>query len=239
MDKNIDFLRARYERGNNYYSRFGINAQTAQLRIEVPFIKGKGSLDFDLRKEVKRSTEKTLKRNDLFIASHIGIATMVELDAMPGHSPLLTYPMLQSLSLPTGVKGFANTHVDVLWNGVLTMKTGQQVNYSGMPLDKFRVVPATQPIAAIKTTDGSILPSGAMSSINHSDFMQLLPEELRFAGTQDHTIRVEFPATADTDIKGDAGTTSFAVLLIDGWLFEGGTSEKFKNDNQNPYQAAI
>jgi hypothetical protein len=122
---------------------------------------------------------------------------------------------------------------------VLTMKTGQQVNYSGMPLDKFRVVPATQPIAAIKTTDGSILPSGAMSSINHSDFMQLLPEELRFAGTQDHTIRVEFPATADTDIKGDAGTTSFAVLLIDGWLFEGGTSEKFKNDNQNPYQAAI
>lgn len=238
-NNNIDFLRNRYLVAFNYYKKNGINPQTAQLRIEVPFVKGKGAMDFDLKKEVKRATEKTLKRNDLFIASHIGVALMVEDNALVGHAPLLSYPMLDSLALPTGVKGFANLHAEVMYNGVLTLKTGQQVNYSGLPLDKFRYVPETQPTAVLKAADGTVVSSALIAKVNHEDFMYLLPEELRFAGTQDHTIRIEFPATADTDIKGGNATTAFAVLVIDGWLLEGGTSEKFKNDSTNPYQGAI
>lgn len=231
MDK-LQFLRERFEKGNRYYGSFGINAQTSQLRIEVPTVKGQGVYDFDLRKEVKRATEKTLKRNDLFVATAIGVGLMVEANALKGHSPILTYPMLHDVDMPTGVYGFTNNHAEVLYNGVLTLKTGQNVNYSGFPLDKFRVVPETQ---------GSDI---TLAQVKHDDFMYLLPEEVRFAGTQDHKIRVEFPAVANTDIAGPADTTAFIVLVIDGYLYEGATNEKYKTAKTetglaNPYANAI
>ena len=157
---------------------------------------------------------------------------MVEANALKGHSPLLTYPMLHDVTMPTGVYGLNNNHAEVLYNGVLTLKTGQNVNYSGFPLDKFRVVPETQ---------GSDI---TLAQVKHDDFMYLLPEEVRFAGTQDHRIRVEFPAVADTDIAGPVGTTVYIVLLIDGYLYEGGTNEKYKTAKtaeglSNPYASAI
>ena len=198
----------------------------------MPTVKGQGVYDFDLRKEVKRATEKTLKYNDLFVATAIGVALMVELDALKGHAPLLTFPLLHSETLPTGSYGLANNHAEVLYNGVLTLKTGQNVNYSGFPLDKFRVVPQTQ----VSATE--------IPQAKQDDFMYVLPEEVKFAGTQDHRLRIEMPATASTDIKGPADTTAFIVLIIDGFLYEGGTNEKYKTAKTetglaNPYANAI
>ena len=228
---NLQFIRDRFDKGNRYYGPLGINAQTSQLRIEVPTVKGQGVYDFDLRKEVKRATEKTLKRNDLFVATAIGVALMVELDALKGHAPLLTFPLLHSATLPVGSYGLANNHAEVLYNGALTLKTGQNVNYSAFPLDKFRVVPQTQ----VSATE--------IPQAKHDDFMYVLPEEVKFAGTQDHKLRIEMPATASTDIKGPADTTAFIVLVIDGFLYEGGTNEKYKteivNGMKNPYSNAI
>jgi len=236
--KDIRFNRERFLKGNSFYGEKGINAQTAQLRIEVPFAAGKGAYDFDLKKEVKRLTEKTLKRNDLFVARALGFGLMVETTAKPGHAPLMSYPLLQSAALPAGINGFANTDAYAVYNGVLTMKTGQVVNYSGFPMSAFLNVPETQPVAIVNNEDeldtAGILPQFTMDQILFE-----LPEEIVLAGTQDHRIQVEFPANTSTDIKGGEGTSSYLVLVIEGWLYEGGTNEEFKRNSQNPYRASI
>lgn len=229
--KDIRFNRDRFAKGNNYYGSKGINAQTAQLRIEVPFQTGKGSYDLDIRKEVKRITEKTLKRNDLFVARAFAVATMVEVDQMPGHSPLLSYP--------EAVNAFANTHGYALYNGDLTMKTGQNVNYSRFPLLPFLNVPETQPFVSDDGADNVAYP--LVPQFNLNDILYELPEEVVFAGTQDHKITIEFPANPKTDIKpkAESGSTAYLVFIVEGWLFEGGTNETYKRDANNPYKNAI
>lgn len=235
--KDIRFNRERFSKGNSYYGSHGINAQTAQIRIEVPFEKGRGNYDIDIRKEVKRITEKTLKRNDLFVARAFALALMVETDTMKGHAPLLSYPLQTSAALPTGLNGFANQDAYAMYNGDLSLKTGQSVNYSRFPLLGFLNVPETQPVSI---SNGGALASAAIApQFNLDNILYELPEEVVLAGTQDHKITVEFPANTTSDIKGATGTTAFMVFIVEGWLYEGGTNEVFKRDSKNPYANAI
>lgn len=236
--KDIRFNRERFLKGNTFYGDKGINAQTAQLRIEVPFVAGKGAYDFDLKKEVKRVTEKTLKRNDLFVARALGFGLMVETTAKPGHAPILSYPLLAGDGVPAGINGFVNTDAYAVYNGIMSMKTGQVVNYSGFPMSTFLNIPETQPVAIVDDA-GAMASAGILPQFNMDQILYELPEEIVLAGTQDHKIQVEFPAIATTDIKGGEGTTSYLVLVIEGWLFEGGTSEDYKRDSRNPYRTAI
>ncbi len=238
MSKDIRFNRERFDKGNKYYGAKGINPQTAMLRIEVPFVEGKGSYNFDLKKAVKRATEKILQRNDLFVARAFGVALMVEDDTRVGHAPLLSYPLLDSDALPAGIHGFTGTDPYIVYNGDLTMKTGQNVNYSRFPLAGFLHVPQTQPVAIVND-EGTLVPSGIVPEFKLDNILYELPEEVVFAGTQDHKITIDIPADSDTDIAGPEGTTAYLVLLIPGWLYEGGTNEDYKRDSANPYRMAI
>lgn len=228
--RNIQFNRERFDKGNRYYGKQGIAAQTAQLRIEVPTVKGKGVYDFDLKKEVKRISEKTLKRNDLFIVRAIGLALMVEDPAMPGHAPLYSYPVIKgAAALAGGLKGLATAtghHAFAMYNGAISLKTGQQVNYSAFPTAEFLTIPEVQ---ASDT---------ALPQFNQADILVELPEEIALAGTQDHRIQLEFPANANTDLSAEDGADSFIVLIFEGWLYEGATNDKYKTSD-NPYRSVI
>ncbi|OJV39626.1 MAG: hypothetical protein BGO29_04570 [Bacteroidales bacterium 36-12] len=238
MSKDIRFNRERFDRGNKYYGPKGINPQTAQLRIEMPFAVGQSSYNFDLKKAVKRITEKILQRNDLFIARAFGVALMIETDTKVGHAPLLSYPLLQSDALPSGINGLTNTDAYAVYNGELTMKTGQNVNYSRFPLAGFLHVPQTQPVVILDDS-GDFQSAGLVPEFNLDNLLYELPEEVVFAGTQDHKITIDIPASSTTDIAGPDGTTAFLVLLIEGWLYEGATNEEYKRDSANPYRSAI
>jgi len=238
--RNIDirFNRERFDKGNKFYKDLGINPQTAKLRIEEVFVAGQGSYDFDLKKAVKSVTERILKRNDLFVCTAIGVALMVETVGKEGHAPLLSYPMLDGLHLPTGLKGFANLDAEAVYNGDLSLKTGQSVNYAGFPMDKFRFVPETQPVAMLTSAD-VVVSSQLVPQFAKEQVMYQMPEELILAGTQDHKINISFPVKATSDIKGPANTVAKLVLLFDGYLYEGATAEQYKNDKNNPYRLAI
>lgn len=228
--RNIQFNRDRFDKGNRFYGRQGIAAQTAQLRIEAEAVKGKGVYDFDIKKEVKRISEKILKRNDLFVVRAIGLALMVEDTTMPGHAPLYSYPVIKgSSALAGGLKGLASTtghHAFALYNGSISLKTGQQVNYSAFPTSEFLNIPEVQATAS------------QLPQFNQADILIELPEEIALAGTQDHRIQLEFPANASTDLSAETGAKTYLVLVFEGWLYEGATNDKYKVGD-NPYRDVI
>lgn len=242
--KDIRFNRDRFDKGNRYYGKKGISPQTSQLRIIVPLVKGKDTYDFDISKEVKRADEKTLKRNDLFVVRAIGMGLLAESTGSPGHAPLLSYPLKASNAIPEGFAGFKTTDPYVIYNGSLTLKTGQTVNYSGFPTSSFLHVPETQPVIALDS-DNAEQTAGILPSFSIDNVLVELPEEIVLAGTQDHRIKLEIPANADTDFTvtdpgGDpADMQGYVVLLFEGWLYEGATSNEFKNDSANPYHNSI
>lgn len=242
--KDIRFNRERFDKGNRYYGKKGISPQTAQLKVIVPLIKGKDTYDFDISKETKRADEKTLKRNDLFVVRAIGMGLLAENTLMPGHAPLLSYPLLANNALPTGFYGFKGTDAYVIYNGHLTLKTGQTVNYSGFPTSSFLKVPETQPVGVLDSNN-QLTSTGILPTFSMDDVLVELPEEIVLAGTQDHRIKLEVPANAETDFTvtdegGDpTDAQGYVVLIVEGWLYEGATSNDFKNDGANPYRNSI
>lgn len=232
--KDIRFGRERFILGANFYSKKGIAPQTAQLRVVVPFSGATGNYKFDLKKDpsLAHVIEQLLKRNDLFVARAIGLSLMVELDAAKGTAPQYSYPVLAGEALPAGYKGLTNTNAFAVYNGYLTMKTGQSVNYSRFPTAPFLNIPTLQP-SVILNGDDAPVSAGVAPAFNQEDVMFELPEILVLAGTKDQPITLEFPPCT---IAGEASTTAYAVLTIEGWLFEGGTTEDC-HDGANPFNA--
>lgn len=231
--KNIRFNRERFERGLKYYGqeRIGIAPQTAQLRVIMPFTANNGSYKFDVTKEEsnKHIIEQLLRRNDLFVATGMGLALMVEADAAKGQSPLFSYPVVDCLALPTGIKGFTDFKAHAVYNGMLSMKTGQTVNFSRFPTAPFLHVPKTQP--SIVWNGTAAISNNVQPEFNLENVIKELPEEIVFAGTFVQPIQLDFPACT---IAVPENYTGYAVLIIEGYLYEGGTSAEYK-EASNPY----
>lgn len=208
---NLQFNRQKFEKVQNFFKDKKKAPQTSQIRVCVPFVKGQSFYDIDIKKASKHITNRLLKDNDLFVARAIGIGLMIDDNTMPGHAPILSYPMPADADLPAGIKGFVNQHAQVVYNGTLSIRTGQTVNYSGYPLTGFQYVPETPTGVA-----------GVLPMLSEKYILQELPEELVFDGIKDYSIRVEYPGNANTEIKGEADTTAYLVFIAEGWLVEGG-----------------
>ena len=201
--KDIRFNRERFDRGAKFYATKGIAPQQAQLRVAVPFAASTGTYKFDIKKDasIALAIEMLLKRNDLFVARAIGMGIMVEPTAAKGTAPIYSYPVQAGLALPTGLKGLTDTNAYAMYNGLLSMKTGQTVNFSRFPVNKFLYVPEVQPEGLFNTDTKAVI----------SKLVQ--------------------PAFT---IAGEAYTQAFAVLVVEGWLYEGGTTEDC-HSAANPY----
>ena len=238
MKRDIRFNRERMMAAANYYGCKGITPQTAQIRIEVPLETGRGSYEFDIKKAVAiGGTEKAIKNNDLFVCRAIGMALMVETDATRGTAPLLSFPMQDGTHLPTGLKGFTNTNPFALYNGVLTLKTDQNVNFSGFPTSHFLHIPRTQPVAVLNSTD-AVVSAGLMPEFKMDQVLYELPEMLIFAGNYDNQLKLDAPVASGVTLAGPEGTTAKVVFIAEGWLYAQGAQDKFK-EGGNPLKEAI
>ena len=227
---DIRFIRERFDKGLKYYGSKGIAPQRSVLRAVVPFVASTGTYKFDLKKDpsLAHAIEQLLKRNDLFVARAIGLGLMVELDAAKGTAPLYSYPVVTG-TLPTGYKGLTNTNAYAMYNGKLGMKTGQMVNFSGFPTAPFLNVPKTQP--GLMWNGTAAISNGQAPEFNLENILVELAEEIVFAGTKEQPITLEFPACT---IAAEASCTAYAVLVVEGWLYEGGTTEDC-HSQANPY----
>ena len=237
---SINFDRQRFEKVCGYYGKQGIAPQPSLLRIEQDLVNGQGTYEFDLKKENISKVESNLKRNDLFVVISMGVAVRIE----DSEHPFVNVPMfaphkaILDEESKVIVPGFKTDDIKALYNGSLYLSTGTTVNFADMPTALF---------LKDKGTDDLNL------KINHFDFendLRSMPEEVIFAGTQDHKITVTFPTFAASDytaqqtlLDDDPETygenfKSKIVFLAYGYRVVGGTLEKYKEDG-NPYKNCI
>lgn len=230
-NKDISFARRRYDKGAEFYKKQGINPQPAQLRVAVPFIANTGSYVFDVTKDqsLRLAVEQLLRRNDLFVMRAMGLGIMVEPTAAKGTAPIYSYPVVTG-ELPAGLKGLTDTNAYAVYQGILGMKTGTTTIFSKFPTNRFLHVPRTQPGLGYTGDTASVHPEFDLANI-----LEELPEEFILAGTKAQPITLDFPSCT---IAGEANTQAFAVLVIDGWLYEGGAAESCHSP-ENPYNEAF
>lgn len=245
---NIQFLRSRFERPNSYYGDKGLAPQLSTLRIEEDLVNGKGVYEFDLKKQILSGCEKNLKRNDLFITCSIGIATRIEDEdkpniLVPNFSPQIADTTTSGSAVTVNVPGFATNDIYALYNGSVFIQTGNIVNFSDLPTALF---------LKQQSDDTTIIPTGKAirnKQFNFENDLRTMAEEIVFAGTQDHTIKVSFPTYASADYSAaqakDANGDVIShyktkiCLLVLGYRIVNGTNEQYRDDKDNPYAPFI
>ena len=236
---NIEFQRARFDKINNYYGKkCGLPPSFSQIRIEETLINGQGVYDINLKKEILKAWEKNMKRNDLFVVTHLGVFLAIHQNAKPGVETLLPYAFSGGgdVELPS----FDTLDINALYNGSLKMETGNVVNLDDFPLAVFKKVPQKQPsIIALDDGEGSTVGNLAQPAFDLLELCHPMAEEITLAGTQDHKITISFPTFPTSNYGSGAGNESKLVFIALGYKVTGGTGEKYKNDAANPYAGAI
>ncbi len=223
---DITFTRNRYDKVKNYYANKGLAPALSQIRIEQKLINGQGDYRFDLKKEILNPNEQNLKRNDLFVCLGLGIFLSVGNPDKPGTESLLPYALIGNEN--PDVPGFKTNDINALYNGKLYISTGSVVNIEDMPTSLFKKVPNRQP-----SSTGQI-------EFDLLETLHTMPEELVFAGTQDHKIQITFPTFASSDYSASTEESETKMVFIAlGYKVPGGTAEQYKNDPSNPYRFAI
>lgn len=238
--KNSVSRRASFDRGFEYYKHQGIVPQRAKLKIVGKLVDGVDRVRFIVTKEEgsKHPIEMLLGKTDLFVAQAMGVALMIEANATPGLHPLYSYPVQAGNHLPAALKGFTNGNAFAIYNGKLVMRTGNTVNQARFPLDDCLYIPETQPVAMVDETGAALAPAGIIPSFHVDNVMVQLEENLYLTGTKSQPIEIEFPFPADAEFGVPADCTGYAVLIIDGWIYETGATEDMKLDVKgvkNPY----
>lgn len=239
---NIDFLRSRFEALNNYYGvEKGINPNTSILRIEEELVNGQGVYQFNLRKENLLPWERNLKRNDLFLVTHMGFFLSIHNPAKPGKESLLSYAIRGG----GGVEDFfSTTDINALYNGFFEMITGTVQNFSALPMALFKKVPQNQPsILALDDGNGTTTGDETQPAFNFLESMHTPTEQILFAGTQDHRLRVAFPTFPTSDYSantpsGEQRITKLVFIAL-GFNVPGGTNPEFQTDLNNMFRVAI
>lgn len=236
FNRNIEFVRKRFDGPLAYYGAKGIAPEISMIRIDEELVNGQGVYNFNLKKEILDASEKNLKRNDLFIVVGMGVFLTLKDSTKPGTEVL--YPFVQKENTTAGIPGFKTDDIEALYNGELHIATGTTVNINAMPMQLFKRVPCRQ--TELLNNGQALVSNGVKPSIDLDRDLQLMAEELVFAGTQDHKVQVSFPTFASSDYTTSAANTKGYVSFIAvGYRVIGGTSETYKNDPTNPYADCI
>ncbi len=240
VTKNFDNRRKQFDKGIAFYGANGIVPQRAKLKAVSEITDGINKLSFLFTKDLSLASviEMLVGKTDLFVATAIGFALYLQKTGEEGLLPLLSYPVQAGDALPTGFAGFENTNAYGIYNGKLIMKTGQSVNYSRLPMDEFLYVPEKQPTIILTPSDDSAVSAGIVPAFNVENVMVQLEETILISGTKTQPFDVEFPSISGIDFGIPTGYKAYGVLILDGYLYEGGAAENMKQAG-NPYKAIL
>jgi len=241
ITKDLDLRRKRFDQGAVYYGEQGITPQRTKVRAVAQLLTGKDVLSFGITRDkaVGHPLELLLEKGDLFVTTALGLALVIEKDGEPGQAPLLSYPVQAGLHLPAGLKGFENTNAFAIYNGKLQMRTGSSVNYSRISTDDFLFVPEIQPSAVLAASDDAVVSNGVYPAFNIENVLVQLEEGIVLAGTKNQPFELSFPFKNDATFGVPAGYKAYAVLIFDGFIYEGGAVENMKvtkAGKSNPYK---
>lgn len=177
------------------------------LRVEQALSNTKTRYQFDIKKTGGEiATERKLDRNDVFIATHLGVYLISQVSTTIGLEVLQTYPNPDYFITTTG---FTPAHLNTIYSGHLEVKIGQKVNIEALDMNKFRYVPTTQQ---------------ATPTLPYSEFdldsYSYWPGSLLFLhGTQNIEIFIDIPSITGLAWAAVAADTSNKmVLYLMGYL---------------------
>ena len=118
------------------------------------------------------------------------------------------------------------------------MRTGSAVNYSRLSLDEFLYIPEVQPAGLLQASDDAVVSNGVLPAFQVQNVMDQMEESIVFAGTKNQPIEITFPLKAGSTFGVPAGHKAYAVLIFDGFIYEGGAAVTMKDSIKgikNPY----
>lgn len=240
VTKNFDSRRKQFDKGLAFYGKNGVVPQRAKLKAVSEITDGINKLKFLFTKDASlaEAIEMLVGKTDLFVATAIGFALYIQKNGEEGLLPLMSYPVQAGKHLPAGFAGFENTNAYGIYNGKLIMKTGQSVNYSRLPMDEFLFVPETQPVQVVNAAGTDYVAAGIIPAFNIENVMVQTEENILISGTKTQPFEIEFPSISGIDFGIPASHKAYGVLILDGYLYEGGAAENMKQSD-NPYKEIL
>lgn len=163
------------------------------LRMEAKITNGKTTYEFVVGRQANTDspTENKLDYNDKFIVSDLGFFMMARNRNLIGAEVLHTFPSVITF-LP--FTGFDNRHLDVFYNGKLSLVVNSTKWIEGLDLRRFRLVPQTQ---EAYTTNGGVPPmlvafTEFSQMDEHSGFVEMTPQ-ITLKGNEKNSISISAP----------------------------------------------
>lgn len=220
----------------------GIFLQRTKIRLEQPILPGVGRYSFDLKKEAFGNglTTFPLKRDDIIIPNGIGVLIALS-HTVNGTEVEELYsfaPKNDGTNPSVFPVGFTSDSIEALYNGFFEWTVGSLVAWENYAMENFKKVPRQQGAYVLKSDD-SASQEGIQVEHHIEDMLQPVLAKYFVAGTQDHTMTVNFPAAGLSFPLNAEGYTAKLVLYLDCFKIKNGT--KLVNvdiDNDNPLVAA-
>lgn len=179
------------------------------LRVERQITNNDSILTFDVRKTGnERATEKKLDLADVFVIFSMGFYLLADETAKPGKAILQTYP--NAFVFPDETTNFFGRELETIYNGALSIKSGQTVLIDSQRMADFRYVPQTLQSSA--TNFGQFEPTFGQKAF---------PTRIELKGTQNTEISVKFPVWSGIKIDNtNAGFKNYLVFVPIGFLIK-------------------
>lgn len=215
MNPETTFLRERFETIKDKVKSYDktLVPQSSYLRIDKTLENGVGTYVFDplLNNGGAAPLEKKLDKNDLFFINSVSLSITAVNVSLPADVVFLNTINPDKLNACISEAGLtklktdlaAATGLNTLYNGFLSLRTGQTVSIQNFPTMRF---------CRISDTDASI--DGA--SI-------ILPERVLIDGSSDQRFELTFNGQNTTMQNATTPTYQFGVsLFMSGFLVKGG-----------------
>ena len=222
---NILLDRARMSLTLAWCRKYGIVPQTSKIKLSQPLQDGVGNYQFNINKDSVNASvgEVGIDRNDLFIPFGFGVFHTIDGVTPSGKTPLLSYPVQASAN----ADGYLTEDIEALYNGSLQIRLDQtQVNQS-FPMEVFRYVPETQPIAGVK------------AQFKLEDALHQLVPNYFLQGTMDTKIEISFNGTGSSFAVAEKATPTTASTTRQARLVFFMVGVLIKNAADQPHLDAL
>ena len=208
-----------------------LHPEESKIRLELPVKSGQSQYIFNIKKEVTRTAEVSLDRNDVFIPNAWSVMVGLRSNTADQLEHIFPFiPVNDGTNPSIFPVAFKNANLEVLYSGTLQWLVDNSVMLSSYPLEKFKKVPETQG-SFLLDGEGAAVQLGRQVQWDLNDLTELIIPRMTIAGTRDHKITVNFDASNLTFECTD-GYTPYLVFIMTGFLVKGGCEYK---GGKNPF----
>lgn len=197
----------------------GVFWQRSKIRMALPILPGIGQYIFDLKKEslANGMTDFVLKRDDIIVPNGIGV--FINIYHMVGNTKvgqLYSFaPKNDGVNPSVFPVGFKTDSIENLYSGNMSWQVGSTMAWENYAMESFKKV-FRQQGAYVLNSNNDAVQECIQPEFDIKNMLEIVLAKYYVAGTQDHTITINFPAAGLDftlcDKNGD--TTDYKAELV-------------------------